>query len=407
MSQTERETNEPANEVLEQLKAGSRIQVVEQGGIATCFVEDSAGRLLRVLELKIEKSSMRNFPESLRNAIASAGYSGEAAKDIFDLAAPTLADFVSKISQQDSNVKALANFFGKEPPAPALGHMESHPAILTGVTLAMQRAGLSLFSPAAFRAAQEIVQEDLESYVIGARARNDAAKARFLSTQVAKIHQAMGKFGVNNTWVSMYEASAEKNGWPSLQTVEGLLTLINEVYLPIAQRLLALPEIASELADVMVENETADPKHELEMKLAGLQEILDKSRQASRGKVQVAVVNADAMIADARAQNSETFIKAARTDGYVAGARIGAVGTAVGETAGNVAASTSALVFRPLDAIERWAKAQDDPKMVAFVLGGFVVAVPIMLATAVGPVILVLGPIGGGAIRQMWKSFRG
>jgi len=123
------------------------------------------------------------------------------------------------------------------------------------------------------------------------------AKARFMSTQIAKIHQAKGKFGVNSTWVSMYEASAQQNNWPSLETVGGFLTLVNEVYLPIASRLLALPEIASELADVMIEDELADPKHQLEMKIERLSTLLSKAKETSRGGIKVAVIEADASIA--------------------------------------------------------------------------------------------------------------
>jgi len=405
MSHSERDSQPARSEVLNYLRA-DKIQIVEQDGVATLFVEDDQSRLIKVLSLEISKGSMRKFPQDLSQAIAEAGYSGEEATEIFSLVSQPLVEFVSAMVQEGSNARALEDYFDKEPKAPALGHMGDSRAIITGVTLAIQRAGLSLFSPAAIRAAQEIVQEDLESYVIGARSRNDVAKAEFMSTQIAKIHQAKGKFGVNSTWVSMYEASAQQNNWPSLETVGGFLTLVNEVYLPIASRLLALPEIASELADVMIEDELADPKHQLEMKIERLSTLLSKAKETSRGGIKVAVIEADASIAEATARNAEKFIEAARQLGYQRGAEIGSIGTAAGETAGNVLASLTALGFRPVDAVERWAEGKDDQKMVTFTLGGFIVAVPLVVLASATPWLLVLGPVAGGAIRQMLKSMR-
>ncbi len=408
MSQNEGEIlgqQSPVESVVEYVKSGGdprSFQIVEHDGQITCLFDAGGNVTLNVVGVRVpESKDIKNFGNDLIEALKIAGYGEDAELVARNIYTP-MAEMAGRAVKKQRSVTVLTKYFGGK--SEVVGK-ESKGSLLSQAASVLHRSGMSLFSAEALRTSQEIVNEDFESLLLVAQARNDKAKASYLANQLAAVNETGGKFGVSSTWVEMYERDAKEKGWPSLQTAEGFITLLEQVYKPVAVAVLAMPQIVSELADIKVESELAQPKHDNELNLLQLSEILESARKTKKGNLEIAVINADALVAATKTQHAETFIEAARLDGHVDGARLGAIGTILGETSGNALASVSALVFRPIDAIKRWADAQEDKKMVTFVLGGFIVAIPVGLAAASAAPFILL-PIAGGALRTMYKSFK-
>lgn len=290
--------------------------------------------------------------------------------------------------------------------------------ILGRVIAAVMQTGAVVTDPEVRNAVIEMVREAMEAKVTAIRDKNDATKwTNFKNTGARAWGILSQDLGIKGTsfkdflvaGLRQYEKDSElEPGSIDADSPQGVMVLMDEVYLPLVSRLLSISAEASEQADKIYglainDNEAAleQAKESRDSDLRVLQEQTGKRLELEKIATRVA-------IAERISQEEEVLAKGEEADVVIRSIKLRKVGTYLAEISRGLATIPLATLRGAGEYLRKWA--EKDPVMasagvvavVEFGVTGLILKVlPLSEAAAIGGIIFVGGAFAQGVITRI------
>lgn len=267
-----------------------------------------------------------------------------------------------------------------------------------------------MFSEKAKESAVTIGNEGWEARVLIAMANNDKTRLKYLIEQAAGTMVAAGKLGIESSWREMYVRTMnEKYGdskYPSIESAEGKIKFLGEVYAPTVAAFLAAPEIASVMGDKRAADATIKLKADIEIMIAESNADVAERVQPARAKVESARYEADAKIAEVLSKNEEVLAAARRIKAMLAAKTVAQpVFTFISQLGASTVETVPAAGKGFSQFLDRWMSQENvDRKLVAVTSGGVAIG---LVGGAVAAFYLVnpwLIPVGAVLVPMITSS---